>query len=216
MSPANGVAPPSPATESQDAAGRIVAAATQLFADRGFDPVSVQAVADAAGVCKANVFHHFGSKEGLYLAVLRRARDVADPHVDALEHGNGPIPTRLRAFLRAYLTGLFEQGAGTRVLLRELQDSGPERAAELAREVFGARFARFVEVLRAAQRRGELRATLDPAALAMTLVGAALVYFQSRAVLRFFPDAGWADDLDAYAGRVMDIVLDGAVDGRTA
>ncbi|HBE91853.1 MAG TPA: TetR/AcrR family transcriptional regulator, partial [Gammaproteobacteria bacterium] len=44
----------------------ILDAATRLFAERGFDGVSMRQVSEAAGVSKANIYHHFESKEALY------------------------------------------------------------------------------------------------------------------------------------------------------
>ena len=49
---------------------RLLAAAAELFATRGIDGVSVDAVADAAGRTSGAVYAHFGSKHGLLLAVL--------------------------------------------------------------------------------------------------------------------------------------------------
>src|SRR5690606_40169735 len=52
---------------------RILQAAQQLFAERDYEGVSVEAVAERAGVAKSLVFHHFGSKGELYLAAVADA-----------------------------------------------------------------------------------------------------------------------------------------------
>jgi len=49
---------------------RLLAAAAELFADHGVDAVSVDAVAEAAGRTSGAVYAHFGSKQGLLLALL--------------------------------------------------------------------------------------------------------------------------------------------------
>ena len=49
---------------------RLLAAGADLFADRGIDGVSVDAVAEAAGRTSGAVYAHFGNKQGLLLAVL--------------------------------------------------------------------------------------------------------------------------------------------------
>ena len=49
---------------------RLLAAGADLFADRGIDGVSVDGVAEAAGRTSGAVYAHFGSKQGLLLAVL--------------------------------------------------------------------------------------------------------------------------------------------------
>ncbi len=49
---------------------RLLAAAADLFAAQGIDAVSVDAVAEAAGRTSGAVYAHFGSKQGLLLALL--------------------------------------------------------------------------------------------------------------------------------------------------
>jgi len=48
---------------------RILDAAHDLIAEAGFHPVSLDAVADRAGVTRVTVYRHFGSKRGLFEAV---------------------------------------------------------------------------------------------------------------------------------------------------
>lgn len=52
------------------AADSILAVAARLFADRGYDATSMREVAEGAGVAKPTVYYHFGSKEGLFDAIL--------------------------------------------------------------------------------------------------------------------------------------------------
>jgi AcrR family transcriptional regulator len=58
------------ATEKHAARRRILTHATRLFAEDGFDGTSLQDVADAVGVSKPAVLHHFGTKEDLRRATL--------------------------------------------------------------------------------------------------------------------------------------------------
>jgi len=53
---------------------QILDAARDVFAERGFQNASMDAVADRVGVTKPVLYTHFGSKEGLLLALLARAR----------------------------------------------------------------------------------------------------------------------------------------------
>jgi len=53
-----------------DTRARLLAAAAELFAEHGVDSVSVDAVAEAAGRTSGAVYAHFGSKQGLLLALL--------------------------------------------------------------------------------------------------------------------------------------------------
>jgi AcrR family transcriptional regulator len=54
---------------------RLLSAASELFAELGIDAVSVDAVAEAAGRTSGAVYAHFGSKQGLLLALLDSWKD---------------------------------------------------------------------------------------------------------------------------------------------
>lgn len=54
---------------------RLLTAAAELFAEQGIDAVSVDAVAEAAGRTSGAVYAHFGSKQGLLLALLDSWKD---------------------------------------------------------------------------------------------------------------------------------------------
>ena len=52
---------------------RLVETATRLFAARGYEATSVEAVLDEAGVSRGSLYHHFRSKEALFEAALDAA-----------------------------------------------------------------------------------------------------------------------------------------------
>lgn len=54
----------------------ILARATEVFGTRGYHNVSMDDVADQAGISKALVYQHFESKDELYLAVLKSFQDM--------------------------------------------------------------------------------------------------------------------------------------------
>lgn len=56
---------------------QVVAAATRLVAERGFNGVSLQAVAQACGITVPGLLHYVGTKDGLLVAVLEH-RDQVD------------------------------------------------------------------------------------------------------------------------------------------
>src|SRR3954465_9810534 len=69
---------------------RLVEAAGDLFAEQGVSATSLQAIADRLGVTKAAVYHQFGSKDDIVLAVagpvislLREIADAAAPRPEA-------------------------------------------------------------------------------------------------------------------------------------
>ncbi|MFD7731216.1 TetR/AcrR family transcriptional regulator [Kitasatospora phosalacinea] len=66
-------APPSQADLSRE---RIVAAATALFAEHGYDGTTTRTIAAAAGLNVATVAYHVGGKADLYAEVMRRAHEA--------------------------------------------------------------------------------------------------------------------------------------------
>ena len=203
------MATPQHARQPVDAVERILVAAESLFAEHGFDAVSMSAIGEAAGVSKANVFHHFTSKNELYVAVLRNACKAAVQHLDDLSRNEAPLTERLPQFARAHLENLLEHGQVARLMLRELLSDNPRQGQELAEKVYGEKFSRFVAILRAGQQAGELRADIDPAMVATMLIGANVFFFESRDVLRHFPDVTFTQDTKRYSTMLADILLHG-------
>jgi TetR/AcrR family transcriptional regulator len=192
-----------------DATGRILAAAKDLFAETGFDAVSMNAIAERAGVCKANVFHHFKSKNALYLEVLKSACNDSRSQINRLGCGSGALVERLRDFSQSHLANILRDEKLSRLIQRDLLENGPQRGKEFAEQVFGQNFASLVEILRAGQNSGELRKEIDPAMLATLLIGANVFFFQSREVLRHFPDVSFTDTPESYSSMLIDILLHG-------
>jgi len=188
---------------------RILAAAEALFAEHGFDAVSMNAIAERAGVSKANVFHHFNSKQDLYLAVVRAACHDASQHLDNLGNEEAPMAERFEGFARAHLASLLENEQVARLTLRELLGDDPHHGQQLAEQVYGEKFTRFVTILRAGQQSGELRSDIDPAAVATLLLGANVFFFEAREVLRHFPEISFARDPERYSTLLADILLRG-------
>lgn len=95
----------------------VLEAASQLFAERGYAHVSLDDVAQAAGVTRGAVYHHYGNKAGLFssLAAQLQAR-IAEVVVAAAE-GVGEDPReQLRVGCHAFLDAITAQPAA-RVLL---------------------------------------------------------------------------------------------------
>lgn len=205
------MATPQPAhpAVNPDAIERILAAAETLFSEQGFDAVSMNAVAEAAGVCKANVFHHFTSKNELYVAVLRNACRDLSQHLDEFSSDALPLADRFTQFARAHMQRVLEHEQVTRLTLRELLRGDTGHGQELAEKVYGEKFSRFVAILRAGQAAGTLRHDIDPAVVATVLIGANLFFFQARDVLRHFPDVTFTQEPERYSSLLADMLLRG-------
>lgn len=81
----------------------IVAAALRLGERQGLEGLSLQAVADAAGVPKSLLLHHFGSRDGLLVRVAADVAARARRCALAVHAVQGDPRSRLNALLQAWL-----------------------------------------------------------------------------------------------------------------
>lgn len=109
---------------------RLIEAAAQQFADRGFDGVTVRQICRAAEANVAAVNYHFRDKFGLYVAVIRSAIDTIREvrgKIAAASAGR-PAEERLRAYVRGYIERVFASDRTSwihRLMARETAEPTP-------------------------------------------------------------------------------------------
>lgn len=132
---------------------RLLEAAHTLFAEQGYAATSLREITSAAEANLAAVNYHFGSKEGLLLAVLHGAIDPINEErlrgIDEAEarHGDRPVP--LEEVLRIFLGPVVRQfqtdcEAGRACLISRLHHEPQGTVASTVSEVIQPVVARFV------------------------------------------------------------------------
>lgn len=109
---------------------RLLNAAGEVFADRGFRDATVREICRAAGVNIAAVNYHFGDKQTLYREVIQFAGCAAlEKYPVAGGHdGTASAAERLEGFVRNYLDRLLDEGRPAwhgRLIAREMVDPTP-------------------------------------------------------------------------------------------
>lgn len=110
-------------TEASATRDRVVAAASRLFATRGFAATSIADVAEAAGLLKGNLAYYFKTKQGLLEAVVNaRAKELWDELVVPAQPGEDTRATvgRLLDHVRATADELAQYGCPVGGLATEL------------------------------------------------------------------------------------------------
>jgi AcrR family transcriptional regulator len=103
---------------------RVLDAARQLFGERGVRAVTMSEVAEAAGVAKGTVFHRFGDRAGLALALVDEAERGLQEQIVRGPPPLGPgAPPRER--LDAFLGALAALTVEHRELLAEVEAAAP-------------------------------------------------------------------------------------------
>jgi len=95
----------------------VLDAAAELFVQQGYAGTTLRQIAAAVGMKAGSIYHHFDSKEALFIAVLNdgivvmiNAFDRAQAAVMAT---SGDIDTCVREHVRAHLSAVFEYGPYT-------------------------------------------------------------------------------------------------------
>lgn len=143
--------PPATATRK-----RILDAAEALFAERGYDGVTVRQITAEAGVDTALAHHHFGSKQDLFARVLLRRAEVHMKERDqamsrCIEDADGAPKLRdvLLAYVRPYLDRARSSEKGWRTYFKLLAkaNTSPEWAAGVFNEQFDPFVRRFIDAM---------------------------------------------------------------------
>ncbi|WP_280421119.1 TetR/AcrR family transcriptional regulator [Nocardia carnea] len=169
----------------------ILAAAQELFAERGYERATVRDIATRAGVNQALLFRYFGNKDELFRATMTdRGRSMLE---------SGSVETLLSRLLEKAL----EPGEATvhgNWLQAALRSSGHEASASVIRRELGEEYIRALSSLTDGEG-AEVRADL----LLAWLLGIGLV----RSVLRREPLAG-ADpaEVAGYVLRAAGVLLE--------
>lgn len=157
---------------------RILEAATELFAQKGYAGTGVDQLAARSGIAKTAIYYHFGNKAGLLAAALERAASTWIAGIDQASRQGGDWPSRLDralAGMRAMLEGnpwsfklmqvlaleVAEEKSDTRETLQSIQ----RRAREAI--VVGMRDALGVEVPDAEGVAKVLLGSLDGISMAL-------------------------------------------------
>ncbi len=143
--------------------------AARLFAERGYHGTSIGDLADALGVQKASLYHHFASKQDLLYATMQEGARAFHEALDTVLEA--PAPDRIRLAMRAHLRVVADQLDVATVFVREWRYLEGERRDEIRGE--RRRYEeRFRALFREGRELGHLRTDLDDAAAALLVLSA--------------------------------------------
>ncbi|WP_031511169.1 TetR/AcrR family transcriptional regulator [Streptomyces megasporus] len=129
----------SPATQRRDGTDRpvpqrLLAAATRLFADRGYDRTSVQEIVEAAGVTKGALYHYFGSKDDLLHEIYGRVLRLQQERLDAFAEADAPVERRLRDAAADVVVTTIENLDDASIFFRSMHQLSEEKQKQVRAE----------------------------------------------------------------------------------
>jgi AcrR family transcriptional regulator len=201
MEPIHGVRPRRGRPRDPEAEPRIRRYAVQLLLERGFEGMTVDDVAEAAGVGKATIYRRWASKELLANDAMADLFDIAIPDADT-----GSIAGDLRQVYRYALEFVNTERGLAVIRLAVSEANRDERSAAIYRDVLERRIVLTREALDRARTRGEpIKSTADPVLMVEWMTGV----FVIRAL------TGQPMPLPEDAERLVDVTLQAVMDRST-
>ncbi|WP_433353728.1 TetR/AcrR family transcriptional regulator [Microtetraspora malaysiensis] len=121
---------------------RLLAEATRLFAERGFESTSVQEIVTAAGVTKGAMYHYFGSKDDLLQEIYGRVLRLQMERLTEFAEGDGPVADRLHAAAMDVVATTIENLDDSKIFFRSMHQLAPDtrRTVRAERRRYHERF----------------------------------------------------------------------------
>jgi len=161
---------------------KILEAAEELFAQRGFAGVGLSEIADAVGLRKSSLFHHFPTKAQLYAAVVERIlAEIETALTRALAAGGSPVE-RFDRWLDTLVDVLGARPSHSRLLLRSLFEDDELTGSSDEERAANQTLARIIDGVSRVLREGMANGALRAASIAHTLqsmIGMTIYHFAS-------------------------------------
>jgi TetR/AcrR family transcriptional regulator len=172
------------AAESPSSRDKILDVAEALFARRGFSGVGMRELADAAGLGKSSLFHHFRTKSQLYFEVIDRVLGRIEERLTPVLRSAVPTLAKVDNAIDALIDALAEHPTTARLLLRSLfeDDDFPTEAQEPEQAAADARLHRLLAAIRSLLQEGVEQGVFRPVSVPhtmQTLIGALVFHFAS-------------------------------------
>ena len=196
--------PQSEAARAPSSRDRILAAAKQLFAARGYENTSTVAIARQAGTSESQLMKHFGSKEGLLESIFDAGWEGLGKQIMSLQQLPSP-GHKLQALLEATLTGLERDQELKQLMLLEGRRIRREGRMVLMTNGFLAYVGIIDGILTDMRAAGQLRPDLNPQAIRSGLIGMfeGILRDQLLAVRSGFPSTANVKDLH----QLFDVII---------
>ncbi|NOZ33258.1 MAG: TetR/AcrR family transcriptional regulator [Alphaproteobacteria bacterium] len=189
----------------------VLGAATLEFSEKGLGGARVDEIARRAGINKRMLYHYFGNKDALYLAVLERVYGRIRQAEKTLSL-DGLNPRQAMEKLVAFSWQHFIDNPAFISLLNDenLHKAAHVRQSARIREMHSPLVGMIDDLLARGEKSGEFRAGVDPVQLYITIAAISYFYLSNVHTLSaiFDRDLLAPDQLAHRRAHVVDVILD--------
>jgi len=151
---------------------RIMEAAEELFAEKGFDGTSVRDIAEEAGVNLAMISYYFGSKERLMESLFKyRGESIKLQLENMIENKELTSLQKVYALIDNYIDRIMKQQCFHKILSRIQMVELKGITTQLIHELKRTNQELVKKLIQEGQRRGEFKKNIDVPLMIATLVG---------------------------------------------
>lgn len=187
----------------------ILNVAEALFAQKGFKATAISEIAKKAAVSKANIYHHFKSKEHLYQAALALAceRVFKVMELSDLAFPDNPV-LRLKEYVSRHLQSMLEQPISSNLIKRELMDNTQVEGRMLAKDIFTNTFNKVASLVLDVHQIDESSEDNHAYLQAFILISVNVFFFDSQSVMKYLPGISTlADSPETFSNTVFDFIM---------
>ena len=205
--PASPNRPRRSATETRE---RILQVALAQFATKGLDGSRVDVIAERARVSKNMLYHYFGSKDGLFLAVMERTYDSIRKRQDESSFAQLAATQAMERLVGATFDLFVEMPEVINLLNTEnLHLARHVSRSSRIRSMYAPLTDEIAVILRKGEREGTFRKVVDPVELYISISGLGYFYLSNRWTLAAIFDIA-LDNEERIARRrshVIDVIM---------
>lgn len=203
-----------PVRDAEASRARVWSAAAWEFAARGFDGAKVDRIAAAARVNKAMIYYHFGSKAGLFNAILHDTFAAIAEAVRGVRTQGGTPEDQMRAYVQAIAAVAEGRPFYPPIWLREVAEAGRHLDPAVSRH-----FREVLSVLGEILQEGQAAGTMRPAhpfLVQLGIVGPLTLFIASRPLREKFAakHRGMDVPIGDMVGHLQSMVLGGLATPR--
>ncbi|TKJ40167.1 hypothetical protein CEE36_09915 [candidate division TA06 bacterium B3_TA06] len=136
---------------------KILDAATELFAQKGFEGASIRDIADKAGVTSPNIYYYYKDKQGLYQATLIESAVGLLELLKRIDDPSASLRDRFLALAKAKMKLAKKKNTAIELFTREWIDSGSPGLSPKLESAMGQSIKYMEQIIAQAVEKGEIR-----------------------------------------------------------
>jgi TetR/AcrR family fatty acid metabolism transcriptional regulator len=189
---------------------QILDAATQVFAEKGFDRATIRDVAKAAGIADGTIYNYFDNKTGLLLGILDRLNATSQRAADFQQ----AVGMDIHEWVRSYIKQRYETLTPAAYQVFQVIFSEVLVNKELRDRYFGEVIQPTFDIASTSYQQWIAEGTVKPLdpPLAMRVLAATVL---GLVLLRLMGDPELQARWDEMPNVITEILLNGLVKGRT-